>query len=229
MSCPFVERSLSHLVLFDVFHHLRAPNAFLREARRVLTPSGRLILFEPYISWTSLARVWTASSRGARVAAADQPARPVAAAPRLLHGARQRHAAVLPPGDSRLAARLGRISRGGVQLLSLPALGRLRQTGYIPGAPVGSLPETRCHALPLAQAVRGPLPGRPEPGTDASLTIKLAAQATGLRPAYLTAKSAKPPRLNRGISHRRAGSAGMLPAYAFLNFNPALTNPTGGA
>jgi SAM-dependent methyltransferase len=53
---PFRQQSLSHLVLFDVFHHLRAPNAFLREARRVLAPSGRLILFEPYVSWAS----WTA-------------------------------------------------------------------------------------------------------------------------------------------------------------------------
>jgi SAM-dependent methyltransferase len=50
---PFLPESLSHLVLFDVFHHLRAPNAFLREARRVLVPAGRLILFEPYISWSS--------------------------------------------------------------------------------------------------------------------------------------------------------------------------------
>jgi len=47
---PFDDGSLSHLVLFDVFHHLCAPNAFLREARRVLAPSGRVILFEPYIS-----------------------------------------------------------------------------------------------------------------------------------------------------------------------------------
>ena len=37
---PFRQGSLSHLVLFDVFHHLRAPNAFLREARRVLVPDG---------------------------------------------------------------------------------------------------------------------------------------------------------------------------------------------
>jgi SAM-dependent methyltransferase len=51
---PFTDASLSHLVLFDVFHHLRAPNAFLREARRVLAPGGRLIFFEPYISWASL-------------------------------------------------------------------------------------------------------------------------------------------------------------------------------
>lgn len=47
---PFDEGSLSNIVMFDVFHHLRAPNAFLREARRALTPGGRLILFEPYIS-----------------------------------------------------------------------------------------------------------------------------------------------------------------------------------
>jgi SAM-dependent methyltransferase len=47
---PFKDGSLSHLVLFDVFHHLRAPDAFLREARRVLARAGRLILFEPYIS-----------------------------------------------------------------------------------------------------------------------------------------------------------------------------------
>ena len=50
---PFRSGSVSHLILFDVFHHLRAPNAFLREARRVLTPAGRVILFEPFISWTS--------------------------------------------------------------------------------------------------------------------------------------------------------------------------------
>ena len=50
---PFRTHSVSHLVLFDVFHHLRAPNAFLREARRVLIDEGRLVLFEPYISWSS--------------------------------------------------------------------------------------------------------------------------------------------------------------------------------
>jgi SAM-dependent methyltransferase len=51
---PFRQASLSHLVLFDVFHHLRAPNAFLREARRVLVPvMGRLIVLDPYVSWAS--------------------------------------------------------------------------------------------------------------------------------------------------------------------------------
>lgn len=50
---PFHAGTVSHLVLFDVFHHLEAPNAFLREARRVLSPQGRVILFEPYISCSS--------------------------------------------------------------------------------------------------------------------------------------------------------------------------------
>lgn len=50
---PFRSGTVSHLILFDVFHHLEAPEAFLREARRVLSHRGRLILFEPYISWCS--------------------------------------------------------------------------------------------------------------------------------------------------------------------------------
>jgi SAM-dependent methyltransferase len=50
---PFCSGSLSHLVLFDVFHHLAAPRAFFTEARRVLGQRGRLILFEPYLSWMS--------------------------------------------------------------------------------------------------------------------------------------------------------------------------------
>ena len=50
---PFRDKSVSHLVLFDVFHHLQAPGAFLKEAKRVLTSLGRVILFEPYISVTS--------------------------------------------------------------------------------------------------------------------------------------------------------------------------------
>jgi SAM-dependent methyltransferase len=51
---PFHDGTISHLVLFDVFHHLEAPNAFLAEARRVLTRDGRVILFEPFISVCSL-------------------------------------------------------------------------------------------------------------------------------------------------------------------------------
>jgi SAM-dependent methyltransferase len=50
---PMADASISHLVLFDVFHHLEAPVAFLKEARRVLTERGRLIVFDPYISLAS--------------------------------------------------------------------------------------------------------------------------------------------------------------------------------
>ena len=49
---PFSDATLSHLVLFDVFHHLETPMAFLREAHRVLVPGGRLIIFEPFLSIT---------------------------------------------------------------------------------------------------------------------------------------------------------------------------------
>jgi SAM-dependent methyltransferase len=51
---PFRNGSLSHLILFDVFHHLERPAAFLNEARRVLSSQGRLILFEPFMSLASL-------------------------------------------------------------------------------------------------------------------------------------------------------------------------------
>jgi SAM-dependent methyltransferase len=47
---PFKSGSVSHLILFDVFHHLERPFAFFREAERVLVPEGRVILFEPYVS-----------------------------------------------------------------------------------------------------------------------------------------------------------------------------------
>ncbi len=50
---PFGDGSLSHLVLFDVFHHLEAPAFFFKEARRALAPGGRVILFEPFISAAS--------------------------------------------------------------------------------------------------------------------------------------------------------------------------------
>lgn len=50
---PFRSGSISHLILFDVFHHLEAPVAFLKEAERVITPGGRVIVFDPYISLAS--------------------------------------------------------------------------------------------------------------------------------------------------------------------------------
>lgn len=50
---PFEDGSLSHIILFDVLHHLEAPNAFLTEAKRTLQRCGRVIVFDPYISLLS--------------------------------------------------------------------------------------------------------------------------------------------------------------------------------
>jgi SAM-dependent methyltransferase len=44
--------SVSNLILFDVWHHLRYPGTALAEFRRVLSPGGRVIIFDPAISWT---------------------------------------------------------------------------------------------------------------------------------------------------------------------------------
>lgn len=46
----FRDDECSHLILFDVFHHLRHPRTALRECHRVLQPGGRAIVFEPYVS-----------------------------------------------------------------------------------------------------------------------------------------------------------------------------------
>ena len=47
----FGDRSVAHLILFDVWHHLRYPGTALREFHRVLATGGRLILFEPAASF----------------------------------------------------------------------------------------------------------------------------------------------------------------------------------
>jgi len=46
----FESASVSDLILFDVFHHLRYPGTALEEFYRVLTPRGRVLIFEPHIS-----------------------------------------------------------------------------------------------------------------------------------------------------------------------------------
>lgn len=46
----FPDRSLSNLILFDVFHHLEYPAAALKEFSRTLKQNGRLIIFEPSMS-----------------------------------------------------------------------------------------------------------------------------------------------------------------------------------
>jgi SAM-dependent methyltransferase len=46
----FAKSSVSDLILFDVFHHLRYPGTALEEFHRVLVPNGRVLIFEPRVS-----------------------------------------------------------------------------------------------------------------------------------------------------------------------------------
>lgn len=43
----FAEGSIANLILFDVWHHLEYPGTALAEFYRVLTPGGRLVIFDP--------------------------------------------------------------------------------------------------------------------------------------------------------------------------------------
>jgi SAM-dependent methyltransferase len=47
---PFQSSSVTNLFGLDVLHHLAAPMKFLHEAERILAPSGRLILVEPWVT-----------------------------------------------------------------------------------------------------------------------------------------------------------------------------------
>jgi SAM-dependent methyltransferase len=53
----FPDASISDLILFDVFHHLRYPGTALNEFGRVLLPKGRIIIFDPCLSILGLL-VW---------------------------------------------------------------------------------------------------------------------------------------------------------------------------
>jgi SAM-dependent methyltransferase len=46
----FKNSSVTDLILFDVFHHLRYPGTALLEFERVLRPGGRVLIFDPCIS-----------------------------------------------------------------------------------------------------------------------------------------------------------------------------------
>lgn len=46
----FQANSVSHLILFDVLHHLKFPGSALSEFKRVTNKGGRIIICDPYIS-----------------------------------------------------------------------------------------------------------------------------------------------------------------------------------
>lgn len=46
-SLNFGNGSIANLILFDVWHHLEYPGTALTEFHRVLTPGGRLVIFDP--------------------------------------------------------------------------------------------------------------------------------------------------------------------------------------
>lgn len=50
---PFRSESFANLVLFDTLHHIENACLLFDEAVRVLEPSGRLVIMDPYISWLS--------------------------------------------------------------------------------------------------------------------------------------------------------------------------------
>lgn len=47
---PFKTASVTNLLGLDVLHHFETPVTFLTEAKRILTPGGRLILVEPWVT-----------------------------------------------------------------------------------------------------------------------------------------------------------------------------------
>lgn len=50
----FADNSLDNVILFDVLHHLQYPGTAFWELKRVLRPSGRVIIFEPAMSLLGL-------------------------------------------------------------------------------------------------------------------------------------------------------------------------------
>jgi len=47
---PFQNKSFSNIIAIDTFHHLQNPLIFLREASRILTNGGRIVLIEPLVT-----------------------------------------------------------------------------------------------------------------------------------------------------------------------------------
>jgi SAM-dependent methyltransferase len=50
LQMPFVERSVSTVLMLNVLHHLPDPAKFFGECVRVLKPGGRVCMIEPFVS-----------------------------------------------------------------------------------------------------------------------------------------------------------------------------------
>ncbi len=50
MNMPFEQNSLGGIISLDLLHHVSQPHVFMREAARVLKPSGRIFFIEPYVT-----------------------------------------------------------------------------------------------------------------------------------------------------------------------------------
>ena len=53
LDLPFADSSVSAIFMLNVLHHLKEPSHFFEEASRVLSPNGRVLMIEPYVSWLS--------------------------------------------------------------------------------------------------------------------------------------------------------------------------------
>ncbi len=50
MACPFMDESVTALVMVDVLHHLAGAECFFEEAQRILVNGGQIVMIEPWIT-----------------------------------------------------------------------------------------------------------------------------------------------------------------------------------
>ncbi len=52
-SLPFRDNTLDTIMMIGVLHHMKTPDKFFDEARRVLKKEGKIVMIEPYVSFFS--------------------------------------------------------------------------------------------------------------------------------------------------------------------------------